>query len=503
MRSHKITAQALWEVLLTQFIEYLQDKNNDLWELIVAAEPQDDEHLVNILSTQRFTDALSQFGEIHSSDANFMLWWEYLYMVKVLLSFTRAQRDGVWDLHLTAFRNMLPYLHRYDHINYAKWGVIYLAEMNQLPGEVATQFQQGNFVVKVGKAKFNQVDPDQGQEWLNGTGKKGGGIVDITKTVSALSRWALSFNLRAQVSSETRELYGMSLDDSLIHKEANKSRRQKDNHTEERVLDVLKRFGVFSADKTGSEILENIATKDQATMEITNALLHANELGQKQVEKFVEERLIKTEEGSPSKPFSDPMIKNKALTFSNVYDVPKVMDQKGKTLKADRSLLQRLVIAYEGGRKVDLEEILQHELLPVPISLAEMNGNLRTGQKSLLADELVKGISCPATIKISKSATLVIDGQAMVNAIGKPYNATTFGDFADIFSRYVYQSGSEYSRIDIVFDRYQEDSVKAGTRIRRKKGVASIRRIIESRDVPLPKEWQGFLHHQDNKADLA
>ncbi|KAK4327101.1 hypothetical protein Pmani_002413 [Petrolisthes manimaculis] len=202
----------------------------------------------------------------------------------------------------------------------------------------------------------------------------------------------------------------MTLDDSLIHKEANRSRRQKDNDTEERVLDVLKRFGVFLADKTGSEILENIATKDQATVEITNALLHANKSGQKQVEKFFEERLIQTEEGYPSKPFSDPLTKNKALTFSNVYDVPKVMDQKGNTLKADRSLLQRLIIVYEGGRKVDLEEILQHELLPVPISLAEMNGNLRTGQKSLLADELVKGIDCPIKIKTSKGATIVIDG---------------------------------------------------------------------------------------------
>ena len=93
----------------------------------VTEKQDDDEHLTNILSTQRFRDALSQFGESHSSDANFMLWWEYLYMVKVLLSFTRAQRDGVWDLHLTAFCNMLPYFHRYDHTNYAKWGVIYLA----------------------------------------------------------------------------------------------------------------------------------------------------------------------------------------------------------------------------------------------------------------------------------------------------------------------------------------------------------------------------------------
>jgi hypothetical protein len=40
-------------------------------------------------------------------------------------------------------------------------------------------------------AKYNQVDPDQSQEWLNTTGKKGGGIVGITRTPTALSRWSL------------------------------------------------------------------------------------------------------------------------------------------------------------------------------------------------------------------------------------------------------------------------------------------------------------------------
>ena len=37
-------------------------------------------------------------------------------------------------------------------------------------------------MIKIGNTTFNQVDPNQAQEWLNGTGKKGGGIVDITKT---------------------------------------------------------------------------------------------------------------------------------------------------------------------------------------------------------------------------------------------------------------------------------------------------------------------------------
>ena len=40
------------------------------------------------------------------------------------------------------------YSHRYDHLNYAKWGAVYVAKMNQLPGEVEKEFQDGNFVVK-------------------------------------------------------------------------------------------------------------------------------------------------------------------------------------------------------------------------------------------------------------------------------------------------------------------------------------------------------------------
>jgi len=40
--------------------------------------------------------------------------------------------------------------------------------------------------------------------------KKGGGIVGITKTSTALSRWALSYNLRLHMAIETKVLYGVS-----------------------------------------------------------------------------------------------------------------------------------------------------------------------------------------------------------------------------------------------------------------------------------------------------
>lgn len=62
-----------------------------------------------------------------------------------------------------------------------------------LPSEVYQEFKKGNFVVKNGKTKFNQLAPDQSLEWLNDTGKKGDGIVDNTRSLTALSKGALSF----------------------------------------------------------------------------------------------------------------------------------------------------------------------------------------------------------------------------------------------------------------------------------------------------------------------
>jgi len=53
-------------------------------------------------------------------------WWQYMEMFCILL-FVRAQREGMWDLHLYAFQKMLP-------------------------------FDEGNWVVKGSSRQFNPVD---------------------------------------------------------------------------------------------------------------------------------------------------------------------------------------------------------------------------------------------------------------------------------------------------------------------------------------------------------
>ena len=154
-------------------------------------------------------------------------------------------------------------------------------------------------------------------------------------------------------------------------------------------------------------------------------------------------------------------------------------------MKADRNVLRRLITFYEAGRSVDLSSVLKHELLPVPVPLAEMNGTLRTGNMSELANVVTEDIYCPETIQLhATSSFLIIDGQALV-------------------VKTVLKAGSEYHRIDVVFDRYRDETNKGTTRTRRSKTARPIRRLVEGRDVPLPKNWSNFLSLADNKADLS
>ncbi len=228
MRVHKLTLQALWRMLMPRILDYIEESDVEYYEQISSMcddpDPGMTTELAALLKHERFQKPLEEFLARESgAHATVSFWLQYMEMVSILLLFTRALRDGIWNLHLQSFRMMLPYFMRYDHYNYARWGPVYLTEMHQLPTAVLSEFEKGNFVVKRSVRKFNQVDPDQAQEWLNGVGKKGGGIVGITKTSSALCRWTLSYNLRSHIAAATYAMYQMRSGENPLHNEKYKS----------------------------------------------------------------------------------------------------------------------------------------------------------------------------------------------------------------------------------------------------------------------------------------
>ena len=175
-------------MLIPSILRFCEKSNEDLARKIADLQSSSEspiEELIVTVQSEEFRAVFEEFVATKSlENVSFQFWWSYLEMVSILLNFTRAQREGNWELFLNSFCSMLPFFFRYDHLNYAKWGSVFIAEMRQLAIEVLRQFRKGNFVVKWSEGRFNQVSADHGLEWL----KRRGGIIGITKTSSALSR---------------------------------------------------------------------------------------------------------------------------------------------------------------------------------------------------------------------------------------------------------------------------------------------------------------------------
>ena len=115
-----------------------------------------------------------------------------------------------------------------------------------------------------------------------------GEIVGITKTSSALSSRALSYNLRSQIPENTPRMFRLHQEDKFSHNESTPGREGRDNKGECSLLTILKQFKVFSPPQHPA-CLYNITTKDLVTDEIQVSLFNAKELDRQQMKEFGEQ----------------------------------------------------------------------------------------------------------------------------------------------------------------------------------------------------------------------
>ena len=113
------------------------------------------------------------------------------------------------------------------------------------------------------------------------------------------------------------------------------------------------------------DTLQTLVTKDLATEVIQESLLRAKVLGQQAVEKFVQNRLMVSQQcDKPDVSIYKPVCKNNALTCATLSQVAKhTKDRDQKTLmKAVINVLRRLITSYEAGRQVDLSSLLNRNI---------------------------------------------------------------------------------------------------------------------------------------------
>ena len=168
--------------------------------------------------------------------------------------------------------------------------------------------------------------------------------------------------------------------------------------------------------------------------------------------------------------FHDAIPKSKSPKFRSLYESKKTpVMGKAKVMEAARNLFQRLFVAKSSWRTVDLADILRHELFPVPLSLSDTAEELHHAQKAALGHVLENGVTVETLPASEENICTILVDRALVQAIGKPKSAKTFGDLAQMFSSTCLSYLKKpCTRVDVVFDRYEKDSIKAVTRSFRK-----------------------------------
>ena len=132
---------------------------------------------------------------------------------------------------------------------------------------------------------------------------------------------------------------------------------------------------------------------------------------------------------------------------------------------------------------------------PSPPSLSR-HGQLRQGYKSGL-------VKCLASQTVTRTESpevnvKVFDGAVVVQMLN-PKTARIFREYLQtVFLPYVNAQLLTVSRIDLVWDTYREDSLKASAREKRGSGA----RGRVALDVKIPPNWKSFLRVNDNKTEL-
>lgn len=157
----------------------------------------------------------------------------------------------------------------------------------------------------------------------------------------------------------------------------------------------------------------------------------------------------------PTANFLDPLRKIKLRSFKDLKTIAEIRTKDlVLPLQMDQALFARM--AQPGQfRKIDMKTVLTFPFGPLPWSLADPHGLPQKANKSKISQQLERRIE--VTERYPENATSIFDGMAILQKFKPPVGAS----FPVVPDRLFDRVTSNYNkRIDVVFDVYQEQSMK-------------------------------------------
>ena len=385
-------------------------------------------------------------------------------------------------MYLDALTELVPWFFALDHTNYARWIPVHLRDMAELANkhpDVFTEFSNGQFTVQKTKRMFSAIPLDQSHEQNNAYVKGDGGDIGLTDNAPALRRWMVAGPEVARVIVEFEDfnMHPRNQEETRHHEETPSVQNTFARDVRSLVAVIEELGNPFEEDSQDLLVLD---TKEIADPAVIETVRNAKQIGQYQFEAFLKECIV-----DRTKSIEETIHRNMLPLFATKRG-PKIPkgNQQVKSLKNDVALYARLYIGCQ-TRDENLEEFFRHENQQCSPALSDGIGTIGSKIDLLVCLER----HAEPQSEAPTVTAVVLDGAVIVQML-KLGTVKTFEEYAQqMFIPYVVRQLQHVSRLDLVWDSYRADTLKASTREQRGKGVR--RRVVDS--AVIPGIWQSFL----------
>ena len=456
-------------------------------------------------SSANMTESFHKFRSDGSNQSEtFQYWNMFIALVALLRNLVRADREGEWSLHLNTVQSILPYFALFDCVNYLRWCSLYLEDMRSLPEtapEIHQAFLQGQFVVKRTPGKFKAVAADQSlEQTINRSQKSSGGIIGSTRKKVFVAEWEMIYHEMIAVSSLHRELSGSKPfyhELTVNHEFSDAETKARESNVRDMMEYIELYENPFQITEGTEKHLHNIISQEVMPSEVRESLLSVESKGSQLYNSFRKERFTKR-----TKKLSDTIHRNNIKTFQTIKSVkPSVTAIKKK--KINEAAAGHRVLEIAQARGFSTKELFSYDLIQTSY-LYDDGGLMKKPVKSALCHELEKCLNSadmvPPSDWKSIGTAYLLDVMANVRKISTK-GLRTFADLCSNFLNMMLAICKNANRIDLVFDSYNEGSVKDTERSRRST-VTPIEISIVAEDTPLPVNMDTFWASISNKAKL-
>ena len=340
---------------------------------------------------------------------------------------------------------------------------------------------KGNFSFLKTKTLFSRMALDQLHEQNNKVIKGVSGATSLLnrEDESALNRWALCGPDLSRMMEEFEDEYQSKNPNSA---EPNKHHELSASFQSDFFSDVQKLYASFMNNPFQLQQLTVVTNTDMVFDDnIFHNISSLESTGTSQLNTFTKDRLIMCKVSIRAK-----------ITLNHFILPGDEKSKKSRGTTPDKRLTSQFLTKLRAAvryRREHALKLFQTEIFGTSQCLSVNSETLYHGTKSSIIQRIEK-TERPAAVP---SSALIIDFSGLIRI---SFNATTFLDYCQKIYRHIMEMANDFGRVDVICDRYFENSLKNQTR--QDRGCGSV--FIFDENTKFPSDFkENFLKHNDNK----